>query len=684
MVNNINSLLFHNKRMLVLMSIIFIKLLFLVIFTSDYSSELFLPFVKTFIAIDLNPWQYYIDHNLNIEVFPYHPFMLYILSIFTYPIVLFGIENTYMLNFFFKLPLFLSDLTIFYILLKLFKTHYFKVTLFYFLNPIILYSTYIHSQLDIIPTAFVLYSLYWLINKHLNFSAFILGIAIATKTHVLLAIPLSFIYIYKNYSLKKSVSFTAIVVSTFMFLDLPYLFNESFWEMVVVNQKQSLLFDSYYNIGELKIFLPLFSIVLILSHFYNQRKINRDLLFFYFGILFTAIIFFVFPSPAWYIWMVPFISIYFIKSKDQNKSLILYSSLSIFYLIFFVFFYPSAYTDIIFMADPLDFKIGNERLMNISFTLLEASIAATLFTFYKYGVKSNSIYKKTTNTIIGIGGDSGAGKTLLLRDITLLLGNKLLQLEGDGEHKWERGDSRWENFTHLNPKANHIHNQANAIFELKHHNIIKRSDYDHQTGKFTEPVSVKPKEFISLSGLHPFYLPAMRKNIDLKIYIDTDEKLRRHWKILRDTKHRGYSIEKIMDQIKKRISDTKKYIYPQKQFADIIIKYYPLNEFSIGNLDANISMGLQITFDANIHLEHLLEQIDCNFEWDYNEDLKTQYIKFEYPPNNDFSLLASNHISNINEILDYEYQWLTGYRGIIQLMILLSLSEKMKGDGNEV
>ncbi len=665
------------KKILIL--IIFIKLLVLVLFTSEQSNNLFLPFVKSFIESGSHPWQYYFDHQLAVEAFPYHPLMLYILSIFTYPIVLFNIENIYIINFFFKLPLLLADIAIFYILLNLFKDHMLKVILFYFINPIIFYATYIHSQLDIIPTAFLLYGLYLLVNKRLNLSAITIGLALATKSHILLAIPLLFIYVYKNYTLKKAIFYFAIAISILIFFDLPYLSDKGFWEMVILNTKQSLLFDSYYNIGDLKIFLPLFSVMAILAHFFNQRKINRDLLFFYFGILFSAIIFFVVPSPAWYVWVTPFIAIYFIRNKNINTSLILYGFLSLFYLIFFMFFYSSEYTDIIFMGNNLDFKIHNAHWVNISFTLLEASVAAVLFMFYKYGVKSNSVYKKTTHTVIGIGGDSGVGKTSLLNDLVSLLGNRLLQLEGDGEHKWERGDENWNKFTHLDPKANHIHDQTDAIYELKHHNSIKRSNYDHDTGKFTVPVRVKPKEFISLSGLHPFYLAKMRKNIDLKIYIDTDEKLRRHWKILRDTKHRGYSKDKILEQIESRVEDTKKYIYPQKRFADLVIKYHSLNEFSAGEPESKINIGLKVVLDANIHLEKILESLSCEYVWDYNDDLVTQYIILEEEPQNDFSIDALTYVPNIHEILDVDYQFLEGYRGFVQLLVLLSLSEKMKG-----
>jgi len=664
--------------------IITVKLLLLVTFTSQYSSDLFLPFVKIFIETDLNPWQYYLEHDLNLEAFPYHPLMLYIFSFFTYPIILFNIENSYIINLFFKLPLLLSDIAIFYIFLKLFTQHYFKIVLFYFINPIIIYSTYIHSQLDIVPMALLLYSLYLLIQRNINISASILGLAMATKTHIFLALPLLFIYIYKNFSFPKSFTYIVIASTVFLFFDLPYISDSGFWHMVITNSKQSLLFDSYYNIGELKIYLPLFAIVIILSHFLTQRKINTDLLFFYFGILFTAIIFFVSPSPAWYVWIVPFISIYFINSTKFYKSLLLYIFLNIFYLNFFIIFYSSSYADIIFMGNPVNFKIDNNLLVNISFTLLEAAVATTLFTFYKYGVKSNSIYKKTNNIVIGIGGDSGAGKTSLLNDITLLLKDRLLPLEGDSEHKWERGDGNWEKYTHLDPKANNIHTQANAIFELKNNNSIKRSEYNHNTGRFSKSKNIKPKEFISISGLHPFYLPIMRKNIDLKIYLDTDEQLRKYWKITRDTKYRRHALENVLKEMEKRTGDAKKYIYPQKQFADIIINYYPIVEVDIDNPNNHIEIGLQVTFDADIHMEDILSKINCKCEWDYNEDLKTQFINFKSEPNSNFMMHASNFISNLNEILDHNHQWQNGYKGFLQFLILLVLSEKMKGGNYEI
>jgi uridine kinase len=652
--------------------ILVIKVLILLVFSSEYSSMLFQPFVNTFINNGLiNPWQFYVEHNLNLDSFPYHSLMLLILCPFA------ALSNLFHFEALFKLPLLFADLGILYILLKTFPNKEKSVYLFYFLNPIIIYAIYIHSQLDIIPTAILFYAVYLLMLNKFNFSSVVFGLALATKIHIVIALPLLFFYLYKIKNIKVAFKYVAVSLTIFLLFDLPFLFSHGFIQMVVLNPKQSLLFDSFYNIGSVNILLPIAAIFMIYLHFFNQKKVNHDLLYFYFGILFTATIFFIYSGSAWYVWMIPFVSIYFIQN-DNNKSRLLYIGFSVVYLIFFVFFYKSEYKDILFLGDEINIKIDNNRLADISFTLLEMTLVAIMYAFYKYGIKSNSIYKKQLNLIIGIGGDSGVGKTTLLNNLQNLLGDKLLQIEGDGEHKWERGDENWSKFTHLDPKANHIHKQSEAIFSLKHNEIIFRSEYEHSNGKFSKPKKVKPKEFIVIAGLHPFYLPKLRKNVDFKIYIDTDESLRRHWKIIRDTKKRGYSTEKILEQIESRMEDAGKYIYPQKEFADMIIKYYPVNSFILGGENQAIILGLNLTFDANIHVEDILDKLNCPFTWDYNDDLKSQYIKIESRPEVNFKNIALNSIENINEIVALDIKWDSGYEGLIQLISLKMISERLK------
>lgn len=656
--------------------VIVFKLFLLFLFSSQYSSELFYPFLNSVSLENLNPWQFYYEKDL-VDSFPYHGLMLLLLTPFAFLGEFIGGGESLL-----KIPLLIADLGILFILLKLFPHKEKKIYLFYFLNPIVIYAIYIHSQLDIIPTALMFATIYLLTLQKIRLSAIFFGFALATKFHVIIALPLVLFYLYKKFQLNFSVKYLAISLLVLITFDLPFIFSDGFIHMVLLNPKQSLLFDTFYNIGSVKLLLPVAAILMVYFHFFNQNKVNHDLLFFYFGLLFTVTIFFIYPGPAWYVWMIPFVVIYFIQNKNQNKALMLHAAFSFAYLVFFVLFYKSEYKDILFLGQTVDLKIYNENLQNLSFTILEATLLAIIYAFYKYGIKSNSIYKKQTNLSIGIGGDSGAGKTTLLNNLQGILGDKLLQIEGDGEHKWERGDENWNKYTHLDPKANHIHKQAEAIYELKHNQSIYRSEYDHNNGKFTKPQKVEPKEFIVIAGLHPFYLPKLRKNIDLKIYIDTDENLRRHWKILRDTKKRGYSVEKIVQQIDSRMDDAKKYIYPQKYFSDVVIHFFPINSFELGEKETTISMGLKLTFDANIHIENILERLGCDFVWDYNDDLKSQYIELKTAPKIDFENIAIDTIDNINEIITPNAKWDKGYDGFIQLISLKMISEKLKEENN--
>ena len=654
--------------------IVLLKIIILFLFSSEYNSVLFQPFVNSFINNGfINPWQFYIENNLNLDSFPYHSLMLLILAPFALLSNLFDIEVL------FKLPLLFADLLIFYVLVKSFPYKEKSVYIFYFLNPIIIYSIYVHSQLDIIPTAILLFGIYMLVQNRYNYSSIFFGLALSTKIHVIVALPLIFFYLYKVEKFNVALKYLVISLTIFLLFDLPFLFSDGFIQMVLLNPKQSLLFDSLYNIGSANILVPVAAILIIYLHFFNQQKVNRDLLYFYFGILFIVIIFFVYSGPGWYVWMVPFVSMYFIQNNNK-KSRLLYLSFSLAYLVFFIFFYKSEYKDILFLGDEVNFKIDNGRLADVFFTLMEVILVSVIYVFYKYGLKSNSIYRKHFNLITGIGGDSGVGKTKLLNSLQNVLGKKLLQIEGDGEHKWERGDENWNKFTHLDPKANHIHKQSEAINSLKNNEIIFRSDYDHSTGKFSELNKIKPKEFIIISGLHPFYLPKLRKNIDLKIYIDTEESIRRHWKILRDTKKRGYSIQKIIEQIENRMEDAKKYIYPQKEFADLIIKYYPTNTFKLGEQNEIVNLGLKITLDANINMDEVLNNLNCSFKWDYNNDLKSQYIDIETIPDINIEKIANESIANISEIISLNARWESGYEGLIQLISLKMMSEKLKNN----
>ena len=217
--------------------------------------------------------------------------------------------------------------------------------------------------------------------------------------------------------------------------------------------------------------------------------------------------------------------------------------------------------------------------------------------------------------------------------------------------------------------------------QLKQNQSIYRSEYDHNLGKFTKPELVIPKEFIVIAGLHPFYIPKLRKNIDFKIFLDTQEGLRRHWKILRDVAKRQYTKEKIEEQLKRRIADSKKYIDPQKNFADMVVNFFSKNNFDTGLEESDVNVGLKVSISASIYIEDLIEALNSNeITWDYNEDLNSQYIILNKAPLNNFKILAMDTIENFNEVIDVNAKWAEGYNGFLQYLCLKIICEKLKDE----
>jgi uridine kinase len=181
----------------------------------------------------------------------------------------------------------------------------------------------------------------------------------------------------------------------------------------------------------------------------------------------------------------------------------------------------------------------------------------------------------STAKVIAIAGDSGSGKSTLCKLIRpIFLFDKVLEFETDRYHKWERGDTHWNTTTHLDPQANYLEKLEDDTFNLKLGNAVVAVDYDHSTGKFTPPIAIEPKENILLCGLHTLYSKQLRNLSDLKIYVDTSEELKTHWKLQRDTQQRGQDTQTVLAKIESRRNDYETHISPQREHADLVIRFH--------------------------------------------------------------------------------------------------------------
>ncbi len=662
------------------------------LFSSDYQNNMFSTFLNEYITGwkdgFSNPYQSFYEQGMKMD-FPYPPVMLVIMSFGEGLCMLFKSAPLFLRNIVFKLPLLAFDFLVFCRLCKTYPEKKATVLLAYFSSPLILYSTYMHGQLDLIPMAFLFIGMTLLTelntSRNFLFSSLFLSLAVLSKLHIVAVLPLVAIYIYKHYGLSKTIAY-CVCITGMVFAGIMPFYGDGFINGVVFNTAQSTLFDLTLSFGDLKVYIALAAVVIAYLYTMNLNFINSDLLFGMAGLIFSIFLSLCAPMPGWYVWVVIFMADFLMRSNGYKNFYIYYCTLQLLYLVYFVFFHRAidGAVDLYFLSTDCSFlKLDIPAIKSILFTTLTSMLVYIMFLMHRYCIIGNSMYHFHNQAfVIGICGDSGTGKSTLQDSISKMFSEKnFLRIEGDGDHKWERGDQNWENYTHLNPKANFLHRQAMDIRRLKNGETVQRVEYDHKTGHFTAKRTVRPCRFMSISGLHIFYLPQLRNIVDLKIYVEADEELRLDWKLGRDSTSRGHTKEDVIRQIESRKDDAQKYIHPQKEFADITIRYFPDGE----NSD---DAGMELSINTKIDVEAVVSVLsDAGIELSYkfSEDFSYQIVEYRPSLNKsaesvDFSQLFVELFSHGYDILSQVFMVDDVADGIRKLIIVQAIHSKLRGE----
>lgn len=696
------------KSPLFLAGLIF-KLILSFLFASQYLTDLFAPFINYFVSSGFeNPYHYFLEKDLA-EAFPYPSLMLYLMA---FPRIIFAFlfdgnyeHITFFNVFIFRLPILLADAVIFIVLLRWLKNHSKRVILFYWLSPILIYISYIHGQLDVIPISFLFVGLYFLFKDKFIWSVAFIAMAISCKTNMVLVLPFLGIYAIKSNLIgwKTFIYSFFILVGIFALINLPFIFDEAFYKMVFRNATQSKIFDAHfpfmnqipYPFPDELLFYVIPAIYLVFLIKLNDfRTYNRDIIVMFLGFSFGILTIFIPPMQGWYYWSMPFIIYLFIQQKNVLGAAFL--ALNVFYVLYFFVMPQSDIFEVFQLLSPefserpnfylylIEWGFNANKVVNIAFTLLQTSLLITCVWIYQRGIVGATKNKiQYQPYLIGVGGDSGAGKTTFTNIITKVFQARNTRvIRGDDMHKWERGDENWDKFTHLNPKANHLHEDMLHALYLKKGEYVDRKHYQHDDGKFSLPSKIKANKLMIFEGLHPFYLNQQKQLYDLKVFLKPQEDLRIHWKVIRDMETRGYTKEKVLNQIKTRAKDSEKYIAAQQKYADLIISYALKNPLeNIGDKKEKGDFYLKFELDNNINIEKLLEQFNnyksISFRHVFEE--KTHIITFYGTISKEnIDLIAFNILPDLKEIGIYNSEWMDDYNGIIQLVTCYHIFYKMK------
>tara|TARA_B110001450_G_scaffold138776_1_gene130057 strand:- start:389 stop:2470 length:2082 start_codon:yes stop_codon:yes gene_type:complete len=667
---------------------IVLKLIAGFLFASYYLTDLFYPFIDHF--VNNGPSSAYESfYFLGKEnSFPYPVLMLYIAGFFK-----FFFSNDNVLSFvdigLIRVPILLADLTILLVLCRWLKNHQRKVILFYWLNPILFYINYLHGQLDIIPTAFLIISLYFLFKRNWVLNAIFVAFAILCKSNFIIVIPFLILYMFKSnhFNIRKTIMSLALILTVVVIVQLPFLSNNPYLITVYNNEAQSKFLNLFLNFQTTTytlFYIAPAAIILLFFYGITFKNFNKNLFVLFLGFSFATITLLTPPSQGWYCWFLPML-IYFLIKNPAESSKLFYWFFTCAYFIYFLIVPESDFFNLYFLSQPHSFykflpfsKQLKDLTVNFSFTFLQITLLINCILMLIKGIESYKqnkfLYKPL---LIGIGGDSGSGKTTFSKILQNLYGtSQTTIIKGDDMHKWERGDNNWKEKTHLNPSSNHIHREIEFIRFLKKGISINRRSYDHSNGKFTIPSKIKSRRVVIYEGLHPFYLSDMKKSFDITFFIQPEEALRKKWKIDRDTKKRGYSKEKILKQLKDREIDSLKYIQSQAASADVLV-----NLKQASSQDEMLTLNIKI--NSNIDLEILVSELIKVEGFDYNYKIDQLHHHLFFNKGLDSKIveeIAYNMNSEIDELLSDNPIWEKGLNGILQLVQIACVQSKLANE----
>ena len=177
--------------------------------------------------------------------------------------------------------------------------------------------------------------------------------------------------------------------------------------------------------------------------------------------------------------------------------------------------------------------------------------------------------------ILGLAGDSASGKSTLSRGIEYILGiERVGRVCTDDYHRHDREQRAALGITPLAPQANRLDLIAAHLRLLGEGRRVTKPTYDHVTGSFGPDEVVAPSEVVIVEGLLPFVDRDARDAIDVGVYLEPEERLRRRWKLERDVFERGYSPKAVVAELERREPDAAEYVRPQRDLADIVVRFH--------------------------------------------------------------------------------------------------------------
>ena len=177
--------------------------------------------------------------------------------------------------------------------------------------------------------------------------------------------------------------------------------------------------------------------------------------------------------------------------------------------------------------------------------------------------------------VIGIAGGTGSGKTTITRKLVQRFGSDVSVIYHDNYYKAHH-DMSYEQRSKLNydhPDAFDTYMLIDALRELKKGHSVVCPEYDYTIhDRSDRTVTIQPAKVVIVEGILIFQNRELCRQMDVKIFVDTDADVRILRRITRDVRDRGRSLESVVNQYLTTVKPMhEKFVEPSKRNADIII-----------------------------------------------------------------------------------------------------------------
>ncbi len=198
--------------------------------------------------------------------------------------------------------------------------------------------------------------------------------------------------------------------------------------------------------------------------------------------------------------------------------------------------------------------------------------------------------------VLGIAGGTASGKTTVARKIHEAFASRVAFIDQDSYYRpldhLSLEERREVNFDH--PDAFDSELLVAHVKALKAGKSVEKPVYDFVSStRQANTLSVNSADLILIEGILVLHMDALRTEMDVRIFVETEDDVRIIRRLTRDIKERGRDFDHVVHQYFRHVRPMHMaFVEPSKRWADIVVPHGGNNEIAIDMLVGAIKARL--------------------------------------------------------------------------------------------